>query len=221
MVGAGSFGTAVAVLLVRAGMRTTLLCRTEAQAEELARTHRNDRYLPNVELPRELRIRTFGAPQDQLARADLIFVAVPSKTLPDALDRLAQLEVPPRAGIVSLTKGLVPPDGLSATVALEAAFGSDRVACVGGPSHAREMVETGAGLVCASRWADGRSRREDGHDQRFQGCLVRGFFPDARRRRVGRLRPAEDDHGPRHRGRPRGADMGTRCAQALRIESDS
>ena len=30
-------------------------------------------------------------------------------------------------------------------------FGSQRVACVGGPSHAREMVESGAGLVCASR----------------------------------------------------------------------
>src|SRR5919202_3857927 len=29
-------------------------------------------------------------------------------------------------------------------------FGPDRVACVGGPAHAREMVEAGAGLVCAS-----------------------------------------------------------------------
>jgi glycerol-3-phosphate dehydrogenase (NAD(P)+) len=139
------------VLLVRAGMRTTLLCRTEEQAGVLGQSHRNDRYLPNVELPRELRIRTFGAAQDQLARADLIFLAVPSKTLPEALDLLARLEVSPRAGIVSLAKGLVPPDGLPPTVALEAAFGAQRVACVGGPSHAREMVETGAGLVCASR----------------------------------------------------------------------
>jgi glycerol-3-phosphate dehydrogenase (NAD(P)+) len=151
VVGAGSFGTAVAVLLVRAGMRTALLCRTADQAEALGRAHRNERYLPNVELPRELRIRTFGADRDQLARADLIFLAVPSKTLPDALAQLARLEVSSRAGIVSLTKGLVPPDGLPATVALEMAFGSQRVACVGGPSHAREMVETGAGLVCASR----------------------------------------------------------------------
>jgi glycerol-3-phosphate dehydrogenase (NAD(P)+) len=34
---------------------------------------------------------------------------------------------------------------------MEALFGAERVACVGGPAHAREMVETGAGLVCASR----------------------------------------------------------------------
>jgi glycerol-3-phosphate dehydrogenase (NAD(P)+) len=151
VVGAGSFGTAVAVLLVRAGMRTALLCRTEAQAEELGRSRHNDRYLPGVELPRELRVRSLSDGHDPLARADLVFLAVPSKTLPDALAELGGLGVSPRAGIVSLAKGLVPPDGLPPTVALEAAFGSQRVACVGGPSHAREMVQTGAGLVCASR----------------------------------------------------------------------
>ena len=53
--------------------------------------------------------------------------------------------------MVSLAKGLVSPDGMPPTVALERAFGPERTACVGGPAHAREMVEeTGAGLVCAS-----------------------------------------------------------------------
>ena len=136
---------------MRAGLRTTLLCRTAEQADELARTRSNDRYLPRVELPRELRIRAVGASDDQFARADLVFVAVPSKTLPEALDQLGGAGVPASAGIVSLAKGLVPPDGTPPTIALEAVFGSQSVACVGGPAHAREMVETGAGLVCASR----------------------------------------------------------------------
>jgi glycerol-3-phosphate dehydrogenase (NAD(P)+) len=150
-VGAGSFGTAVAVLLVRAGLRTALLCRTAEQAEVLAQSRHNERYLPNVELPRELRVRPLAEGRDQLARSDLVFLAVPSKALPGALAELGGLGVSQRAGIVSLAKGLVPPDGLPASVALEAIFGSQRVACVGGPSHAREMVESGAGLVCASR----------------------------------------------------------------------
>jgi glycerol-3-phosphate dehydrogenase (NAD(P)+) len=150
-VGAGSFGTAVAVLLVRAGLRTTLLCRTAEQADELGHNRHNERYLPGVELPRELRVRSLAAAHDQLARSDLVFIAVPSKTLPEAITELGGLGVSPRAGVVSLAKGLVPPDGLPASVALEAVFGSQRVACVGGPSHAREMVESGAGLVCASR----------------------------------------------------------------------
>src|SRR5512138_491044 len=37
---------------------------------------------------------------------------------------------------------------------LERAFGAERVGCVGGPAHAREMVESGAGLVCASHSSD-------------------------------------------------------------------
>jgi glycerol-3-phosphate dehydrogenase (NAD(P)+) len=151
VVGAGSFGTAVAVLLVRAGVRTTLLCRTEEQARELEAARENHHYLPGLELPRELRVRSFGDSDDPFSRADLVLLAVPSNGLAEALEQLQHAGVSERAGIVSLAKGLVPPDGAAPTATLEAAFGAHRVACVGGPAHAREMVETGAGLVCASR----------------------------------------------------------------------
>lgn len=151
VVGAGSFGTAVAVLLERAGIRTTLLCRTPEQLEQLQGARENDRYLPAVALPRDLKVRAFGAHPEQFARSDLIFLAVPSKGIGEAVAELRRLGVWDRAGVVSLAKGLVPPDGASPTALLEAAFGPERVACVGGPAHAREMVESGAGLVCASR----------------------------------------------------------------------
>ena len=151
MVGAGSFGTAVAVLLVRAGLRTTLLCRTVEQVHDMVSDRHNDRYLPGVALPRELKIRTLAARDDQFSRPDLVFLAVPSKSVGEAVEELRSLGVSPSAGIVSLAKGLVPPHGTPPTTMLEAAFGADRVACVGGPAHAREMVESGAGLVCASR----------------------------------------------------------------------
>jgi glycerol-3-phosphate dehydrogenase (NAD(P)+) len=52
--------------------------------------------------------------------------------------------------VISLAKGLVPPDGTAPTVLLSAALGVQRVACVGGPAHAREMVTDGAALVAAS-----------------------------------------------------------------------
>ena len=48
VIGAGSFGTAVAILLVRAGMRTTLLCRTEEQARKLEEERENKHYLEGV-----------------------------------------------------------------------------------------------------------------------------------------------------------------------------
>jgi len=148
VVGAGSFGTAVAVLLVRAGLRTTLLARTEEQARRLAAERENTTYLPGVELPRELRIEPVSA---GLARADLVFLGVPSRGLDQVIGELAiDRALPARAAVVSLAKGLVPPDGIAPTALLTSAFGAERVAVIGGPAHAQEMVKEGAGLVAAS-----------------------------------------------------------------------
>jgi glycerol-3-phosphate dehydrogenase (NAD(P)+) len=131
-------------------VRTTLLCRTEEQAQRMAETRENERYLEGVRLPDRLKIRALGGRDDQFHRADLVFLAVPGAGVSAAIDELRRQGVAPHAGVVSLTKGLVPPDGTPPTIALEEAFGPDRVACVGGPAHAREMVEGGAGLICAS-----------------------------------------------------------------------
>lgn len=150
MVGAGSFGTAVAILLVRAGVRTTLLCRTAEQAERLSAAGENQHYLAGVRLPEELKVRVLGAREDQFHRADLVFLAVPSAGLGEAIAELGRQGVSRRAGVISLAKGLVPPEGTPPTVALELAFGRERVGCVGGPAHAREMVDFGAGLVVAA-----------------------------------------------------------------------
>lgn len=147
VVGAGSFGTAVAVLLVRAGLRTTLQTRTPDQADRLRADHENRTYLPGVELPRELRVESVTA---GLARADLVFLGVPSRGLDEVIRGLARADLAPRAAIVSLAKGLVAPHGIAPTILLRDGFGADRVACIGGPAHAREMVSDGAGLVAAS-----------------------------------------------------------------------
>ena len=150
MVGAGSFGTAVALLITRAGVRTTLLCRSEEQAKELEERRENERYLPGVVFPKELKVRPFGGRDEQFHRVDLVFLAVPSRGLREAVAELERQGVARGAGVVSLAKGLVPPDGTPPTLALEAVFGQERVACIGGPAHAREMATEGAGLVCAS-----------------------------------------------------------------------
>lgn len=147
VLGAGSFGTAVAVLLARGGMRATLQTRTRAQAEELAAARENRVYLPGVELPRELRIEPAEA---GLARAEIVFLAVPSLGLGAVIDGLEPAGLTRRAAIVSLAKGLVPPAGALPTALLRARFGAERVACVAGPAHAQEMVAHGAGLVAAS-----------------------------------------------------------------------
>lgn len=150
VVGAGSFGTAVAVLLERSGVRTTLLTRTKEQAQELDSSRENGRYLEGVALPRALRVAALDPEEAQFRRADVVFLAVPSRSFGDAADALAIQELPQNAGVVSCAKGLVPPAGVVPTAYLERLFSPGRVACIGGPAHAREMVESGAGLVCGS-----------------------------------------------------------------------
>lgn len=148
VIGAGSFGTAVAVLLARGGLRTTLQARTEAQAAQLVEHRENRDYLEGVELPRELRIEHVGA--GAVARADYVFLGVPSVVLGDVVGHLAGSGLPDKAAVVSLAKGLVPPHGQSPTTIIRGHVGAPRTACVGGPAHAHEMVSAGAGLVAAS-----------------------------------------------------------------------
>ncbi len=147
VIGAGSFGTALAVLLARGGMRATLQTRTEEQAETIERDRENARYLPGVELPSQLRVEAASA---GVARADYVFLAVPSSGLGEVVERLSRSELGKRTAVVSVAKGLVPPHGTPPTSVLSATFGPERVACLGGPAHAREMVHAGAALVAAS-----------------------------------------------------------------------
>jgi glycerol-3-phosphate dehydrogenase (NAD(P)+) len=147
VIGAGSFGTALAVLLARGGLRTTLQARTAEQAGRLGEDRENRVYLPGVELPGQLRIEPAAA---GVARADYVFLAVPSSGLGEVIATLEQAGLDKRAAVVSVAKGLVPPEGLPPTTVLSARFGPHRVACLGGPAHAQEMVHEGAGLVAAS-----------------------------------------------------------------------
>lgn len=154
VIGAGSFGTALAVLLARGGLRTTLQARTAEQAAQLDAQRENTVYLPGVELPAQLRIEAVSA---GVARADYVFLAVPSRGMERVIAELAGTApdvagggLSTRAAVVSAAKGLVPPEGVPPTTILSATFGPSRVACLGGPAHAQEMVHHGAALVAAS-----------------------------------------------------------------------
>src|SRR5512147_217450 len=122
VIGAGSFGTAIAVLLERSGVRTTLFTRTAEQCRELESKRVNERYLDGVELPGGLKFRALNPDEAQFRRIDAIFLAVPSRALGEAAEALATQEIPQHAGIVSCAKGLVPPTGLAPKIYLERLF---------------------------------------------------------------------------------------------------
>src|SRR3954466_8877502 len=101
VVGAGSFGTALAVLLDRSGLRTTLQARSAEQVEAIGRARENAAYLPGVQLPSGLRVEPASA---GAARADYVFLAVPSRTLGEAIDSLVAVGLGDRTALVSVAK---------------------------------------------------------------------------------------------------------------------
>jgi glycerol-3-phosphate dehydrogenase (NAD(P)+) len=117
------------------------------QAQRLRSDRENLVYLPGIELPAGLRIE---AVDSGAARADHVFLAVPSRNLEQAVAALADAGLPSRSAVISVAKGLASSSGLPPSMVLSAAFGAHRVASLGGPAHAQEMVHAGAALVVAS-----------------------------------------------------------------------
>jgi 1-acyl-sn-glycerol-3-phosphate acyltransferase len=162
VIGSGAWGTAVATLLAKSGMEVELGTRTQEQAEKIQTERRNERYLPEVDLPSELTVK--AAATIELSGKDLIVFAVPSKELPNAVAQAAD-RIGERSAVLVLSKGLVPPLGTLPSEYVGARVRTRAIACLGGPAHAAEAVLHGASVVLAT--PDDALRRQlgDAFDQ--------------------------------------------------------
>jgi 1-acyl-sn-glycerol-3-phosphate acyltransferase len=147
VIGAGSWGTAVAVLLARGGLEVQLGARTEERAAELIEDGENRRYLPGVSLPDSIDVRP--ASKIELAGLDLICLAIPSKSMPQAVGAIAD-RVSERSAVLLLTKGLIAPQAELPSEYVGERVRARGIACLGGPAHARESVSGSAALVLGS-----------------------------------------------------------------------
>jgi glycerol-3-phosphate dehydrogenase (NAD(P)+) len=144
VIGAGSWGTALAIQFARAGRPTVLWGRDPAQLAELAANRSNQRYLPGAAFPAGLRVepdfgRAVGAALD-------ILIAVPSHAFRDTLARLAPQM---RAGqrVAWATKGFELGSGLLPHQVAREVLGPEvPIAVLSGPTFAREV---GQGLPTA------------------------------------------------------------------------
>ncbi|MFM8519862.1 MAG: 1-acyl-sn-glycerol-3-phosphate acyltransferase [Solirubrobacterales bacterium] len=162
VIGAGSWGTSVAVLLARGGLEVQLGCRTAAQADLIAGSRENERYLPGVTLPDGIDVRPQA--EIELGGVDLVCLAVPSGAYPEVVDSIRG-RTGDRAGMLLLAKGLIAPDG-----EIPSDYVRDRVkvrgiACLGGPAHAREAASGSAALVLGTRDGDFRMQLGDVFDR--------------------------------------------------------
>jgi len=143
VLGAGSWGTAVAALACRNGP-TLLWARSPEIADEVNRAHTNERYLPKHVLPETL--RATASLEEAVRDADVVALGVPSQGLRGVLEEV-QKHLRPWIPLVSLAKGLEQGTHRRMTEVIREVLPDHRAGVLTGPNLAREIV---AGLAAAS-----------------------------------------------------------------------
>ncbi|HOA35792.1 MAG TPA: NAD(P)H-dependent glycerol-3-phosphate dehydrogenase [Bacillota bacterium] len=139
VVGAGGWGTALAVLLADKGCRVSFWMRSQDVYRKIILKRVNEDYLPGVRLGET--IRPTVELEEALRGKELVIFAVPSHGL-RAVAAAAAPYLPPRAVIVNAAKGLEDPRRLRLSQVLREELPETlhgRIAVISGPNHAEEV----------------------------------------------------------------------------------
>ena len=150
VLGAGSWGTALAIALSKKFASVRLWTRDPARASEMQSSRENRRYLPGFLLPEVVAVST--DPAYVLDEADILLCVTPSSHLRSVLTAVKQ-DLSPRIKLVSATKGIEEQTLLRMSQVISDVLGNDApVAVLSGPTFAKEVAaaEPAAVVVAAS-----------------------------------------------------------------------
>ena len=152
IIGGGSWGTALALLVSEHGLPVTIWAHSPAVAEEINSHHTNSHYLAGINLPHHVKATVDLA---EAATGDLIVVVVPSKVMRETAQSLAALNLPGGTVVVSCTKGIESGTGLLMSQVLGEFLPQCRLAVLSGPNLAQEIArQIPAASVIGSGHAD-------------------------------------------------------------------
>jgi glycerol-3-phosphate dehydrogenase (NAD(P)+) len=157
VLGAGAWGTALAVVLARRGHTVKLAARRASQLAALQHEHENRAYLPGVQFPSHLDLVEMRT--ECVRDADAVVVAIPSRFARAMLVPLAS-SLPPEALLISVSKG-IEQDSLRtiSQMLAELAPPSERIAALSGPGFAAEVARDKPAALVAAAHDEGVSRR--------------------------------------------------------------
>ncbi|MGH9374293.1 MAG: NAD(P)H-dependent glycerol-3-phosphate dehydrogenase [Vicinamibacterales bacterium] len=173
VLGAGSWGTALALHLGRVGHEVALWARAEELVEEITRTRVNSRYLADLPLPDT--VRATARLEDALERASSVVFAVPSHGLRQVLHEAAPL-LAADAVLISAAKGLE--SGSLARMSQVLAEGTGHtvpIVVLSGPSFALEVAR---GLPTAILAASTDCAAAAAVQEQFRGPALRLYGSD-------------------------------------------
>lgn len=160
VMGAGSWGTAFAMMVHDSGEDVVLWAREDAVAREINEQRSNEAYLPGARLPA---FRATSDPAAALAGADIVVLAIPSVGLEQQLGIWGD-QVDPDATIASLVKGVDVASRRFGSQVIHDAIGGDpdRIVVVSGPNLAKEVAQRlPAATVAASASVEHATRVQE------------------------------------------------------------
>ncbi len=151
IIGAGAWGTALAIAMTGTGARTILLARRGEHAEAMRRVRENTEYLPGIPLPEALEIT---AEAKALEHAGIVLAVPPAQALRSSLSRLGA-HIRTDAPLVLCCKGIERETGLFMSQVAAETMPDNPVAVLSGPTFAHEVARgLPAAVTLAAREAD-------------------------------------------------------------------
>ena len=165
VLGAGSWGTALALVLARNGHEVRLWGHDPALVRAIAERGYNPRYLAGIALPAAIRAQADLSAA--VAGVDAVLIAVPSHAFAASLDALAG-RLPAGLPVVWATKGLAPAGGGLLHELAAARLPGHPLAVLSGPSFAGEVARGLPTAVVLASDRDARALAADFHAERFR-----------------------------------------------------
>ncbi|URN94139.1 MAG: NAD(P)H-dependent glycerol-3-phosphate dehydrogenase [Candidatus Pristimantibacillus lignocellulolyticus] len=136
---AGSWGTALASVLASNQYDVVVWTRTEQQAVEINEKHTNNKYLPNITLPSNIRATT--SMEEALVDSTIALFVAPSSAMRTVAE-LAKPYLKADTIVVHATKGFEPEKLKRMSIVLSESLGRplSEIAVISGPSHAEEVI---------------------------------------------------------------------------------
>lgn len=164
VVGAGSFGLALARLLSLNGHEVDVCCREEDKPDELRETRESPLFLPGVKIPDSV-----GISLESNSEVDIAVLAVPSHVMRMVVDQHRFSE---KAVLVSVAKGIENETLLPMDEVIREVTGHPRIVALSGPSHAEEVARGKPASVVAASTDESASQLVQ---EAFGGAVMRVY----------------------------------------------
>jgi glycerol-3-phosphate dehydrogenase (NAD(P)+) len=149
VLGGGSWGTALSVLLAKNGVETGIWVRSEDQLETMLRKRENPKYLPDINLPSQLGIS--NDIDETIKNSSIVVLAVPTHSVRGLLGQL-EGKINKSQVIVNVAKGIENMSMKRISEIVTEYFPENDFVALSGPSHAEEVaLDIPTTVVSASR----------------------------------------------------------------------